>query len=153
MKFDGGNSFVFDYHFCSSHLISLFLSVSTVCPEITDFVVPPIMFAQSQEKVYISVQASPPPPSRHLRIFLESARGTSSRDLNYTSVQETTSITNSTYIHIFEVPSDVPQGATLTFEATLNLETCEGAYQRRMTQKILNGECCHTKDVLLTGPM
>lgn len=120
------------------------VSVSTVCPEVTEFVVPPIVFVGSQQRVYISVRASPPPTPRHLRIFLENNHGTS-RELDYISISvEESGITNTSYVHIFEVPSDVQQGATITYEATLNLLTCGGAYMRRMTQKILNGEGLQT---------
>lgn len=114
------------------------VSVSTVCPEVTEFVVPPIVFLGSQERVYITVQASPPPSAQHLRIFLENNNGTP-RELDYKSVEER-GIPNTTYVHIFEVPLDVPQGATITYEAALNLETCELAEMRRMTQNILSGE-------------
>ena len=135
VKLDSGNT---TSNFTLLPFIFLSLSVSTVCPEITDFVVPPIVFVGSQEKVYISVQASPPPPSQHLRIILESDHR--DIDLTYSTVEES-GIPNSTYVHIFDVPLDVPQGATIMYEATLSMDPCSLVFVPKMTQKILNSEC------------
>ena len=111
----------------------------TVCPKIIDFVVPPVVFVGSQERVYVTVQTNPP-VQPHFSIYLQPEY----RDIEFFTVEEGT-VLNITYVYIFEVPSDIilenePQiEVSVSVSSFLNSQ-CVSASQEKTIQKIRNGE-------------
>ena len=105
----------------------------TVCPKIIDFVVPPVVFAGSQERVYVTVQANPVEVP-NFSIYLQD------REIEPFTVKEGT-VLNVTYVYIFEVPSDILEEIEVLVSVSTSLNSrCVTDSQSKIIQKIRNGE-------------
>ena len=111
----------------------------TVCPKIIDFVVPPVVFVGSQERIYVTIQANPPVEVPNFSIYLQPQY----REIAFFPVKGT--VLNITYVYIFEVPSDITLeneqeiGVYVSVSASANSQ-CVFASQGKTIQKIRNGE-------------
>lgn len=124
-------------------LLLFFPALFTVCPKIIDFVVPPVVFVGSQEKVYVTIQANPPVEPQ-FSIYLEPH----GREIVFSTVREGT-VLNFTYVYIFEVPSDISLEDEATFEVSVSVSSeCVSVSQSKTIHKIQNGELCETSSVM-----
>ena len=105
----------------------------TVCPKIIDFVVPPVMFAGSQERVYVTIQANPVKVP-NVNIYFQPPQDTT--EIELFTVEGT--VLNVTYVYIFEVPSDI---ILEEIEVSVSINSqCTSDSQSKIIQKIRNGE-------------
>ena len=105
----------------------------TVCPKIIDFVVPPVMFAGSQERVYVTIQANPVKVP-NVNIYFQPLQDTT--EIELFTVEGT--VLNVTYVYIFEVPSDI---ILEEIEVSVSINSqCTSDSQSKIIQKIRNGE-------------
>lgn len=106
----------------------------TVCPKIIDFVVPPVMFAGSQERVYVTIQANPVEVP-NFNIHFQPPQDT---EIELFTVEGT--VLNVTYVYIFEVPSDIIlEEIEVSVSVPVNSQ-CDSDFQSKIIQKIRNGE-------------
>ena len=113
----------------------------TVCPKIIDFVVPPVVFAGSQERIYVTIQANPPVEVPNFSIYLRPQY----REIEFFTAKEGT-VLNITYVYIFEIPSDIilenkPEiEIEVSVSAFLNSQCVSALGQSKTIQKIRNGK-------------
>lgn len=91
------------------------------------------MFAGSQERVYVTIQANPVKVP-NVNIYLQPPQDTT--EIELFTVEGT--VLNVTYVYIFEVPSDI---ILEEIEVSVSISSeCTSDSQSKIIQKIRNGE-------------